>query len=91
MALGQSQTRLALDFRTLGAPWTRLPWTLGPWAALGLPGRKRDAGANFVPQRIPLNKQLAKGRSEVHELDQDLDCLSHLTAKELFTGFLTHA
>ena len=60
MAVGQSQTRLALDFRAIAAPWTRLPWTLGPWAALGLPGRKRDAGANFVPQRIPLNKQPAK-------------------------------
>jgi len=34
-----------------------------------LPGPKRDAGANFIPPRMPPIKQLAIGRSEVHELD----------------------
>jgi len=48
IALRKGQLLLALNFRAIGVPWTRLPWTLEPWSALGLPGRKRDAGANFI-------------------------------------------
>jgi hypothetical protein len=91
MAPGKSQKLLASNFQAIGVPWTRLPSTLGPWAALGLPGRKRDPGANVIPPRIPPNGQLAKGRSEMRELNGEPNRPSDLAANEPLTGFLTHA
>jgi len=65
------------------------PGTLGcTWIAWPEAGRRRE----FRSSRIPQIKQLAKGRTEVHELDYKRKPTARPGSKNgSLTGFLTHA